>query len=420
MKITVLLSPRGCTGVTTISNYLLNAIVQPNSKETALLIEFSKSTGKTVYLNYNTLERNKCLSNTVINTYLLKENLCKSKYNKNCFYLCQNINNKITDLESYPLDCISSIIDEVRKTTPMSHIIIDLPSYLLEKCRLYVLSKKFKYQIDNMFLVLDEDALTFKSLKDMSELASLYDDTKHYCTYVVNKTTEHYVDYIDNYSGAGFPSINLIKLPYISDMNDISNRGTIYNMGKDKTFEEFQNGISKMVSIIHNKEAGYGLNFDNDTVEELTHEGFSLVRSDSEPNKVVALKPKQKSKFKLGKKSKSKEAEEDNDLQIEGINLNSNAKDIELDEITFEASVEPVEDVPVEDEAIDEPVEDEDIEVEAPKSKRKGRGLKEKSRTPREKKPKKKNKSDPIIDDFSEEPDKNKKPQKRSLFKNKK
>lgn len=394
MHISVILSPRHSTGTTTIANYLLNELGSSVRKETALLIEFSKSTGKSVFINNKSTERNRCLSDVVINTSVLKDNICKSFYNSNCMYLAQNVGNSRTDLNKYPIHCIQLIIDEVKKSLPVDHIIIDLPADLEEQARLFVMSDKFKYKVDNWFLVLDEDVLTFKSLKDMSEIHNRLTEPIKHTTVIVNKTTNGYVDYIDRYNPLGFPVINLIKIPYIHNMNDLSNRAKIYSVGSNKVYAELESGIKKMVSIIRNRDIGHGVKLSKDLQDELLEAGHVLVGGNntstkSKPSK-KSSKPKKEKKSKQPKsKKKTKQVDEpvDNeeleviDFDIQPIGEsedNTPTTPTEENEITQTSSEESSTSEPVEEQNTEASGSTEEVKEQSKKSKTKAKRVKSK------------------------------------------
>lgn len=275
------LSPRAGIGTTTVGQYFVNALT--GARETSLYIEISKNTGYTSFINGNTLERNKCLSNIVINTHLLRENTCKSKYNPNVFYICQNIANLRSDMDKYPINFLKAILDEATENFPVDYIVIDLPSNLDEHSRLFALSTKLGYRVSNWFICLDENALTFNMLQDMSELSNSLGEPEKPCTIIVNKTTENYTSYIEKYNPFRFPPLNLVKVPYIKDMVDLANRGKIYAFSNKREMAELTTSMQTLVSIVKNHESGYGLELSKESIEIAVQQGRRILDPYSTP-----------------------------------------------------------------------------------------------------------------------------------------
>lgn len=252
--LTVLFSPIHRVGVSTIGNYLACEVAKD---DLTLYIEWSDSTGKSMYINNSISERKRCLSNAVYSTAELKNNLVRSRHNKNLFYLCQNITNTVLSLKNYSQTALYRIVKEAQKD--FKHIIIDLPADLREQVVTYTFSRHFHY-IDNIVVVLDEDALTFKKLHDFSAILNLGHEDAKEITYIINKTTQYYVDFIDK--SLNLPKlkpINLLKIEDFSEMSDRTNRGNLYSLAGGRKYKKFFKEIDKLTDICLNNKDGYGI-----------------------------------------------------------------------------------------------------------------------------------------------------------------
>ena len=277
MEIILTLSPSTKTGSTTLATYLANSLVDAKSNSLVLLIEWTKYTGRSIFLNSNTEESIKSLSTVVYDKTTLSNNLNTSKYNRNVYYLCQNMFSNPIDMNNYIDSTIINILKEVKSMGGFKYVILDLPSYT-EPIKNTVLSKSFPFEINSIFSVIDEDAISFKHMKDMTELIKLTNPKIHNTTYIINKTSEYYVDYLNRYTGNDiFPAINLLKVPYIENMTDNCNRGSIYSFGDSKKFKELTSTVLMMKDIVENKTAGYGLTFKMDRLNELKEQGYPIL-----------------------------------------------------------------------------------------------------------------------------------------------
>lgn len=302
MELILFLSPTTRTGTTTLSHYLANSLVQDDSKELVLVIEWTKFTGRSVFLNSNTTETNKQLSTVVYDKSSLNNHLMASSYNRNVFYICQNMYSHPLDMDKYLETILIDILKEVRLLTGFKYVIIDLPSYF-EPVKNSVLSKSFPFPINSIFSVLDEDAISFKHMKDFTEYMNLINTPIHNTSYIINKTTEYYVDYLNKYKGTDlFPAINLLKVPYINQMTDNCNRGAMFSFGNDKQFNDLMVTIDTMIDIVKNKRAGYNLSFSAEQVTKLLEEGYSIPELSNK-------------KYKLSKTEEPQEQQEPQELQ---------------------------------------------------------------------------------------------------------
>ena len=149
MEIILTLSPSTKTGSTTLATYLANALVDPGSNELVLLIEWTKFTGRSVFLNDNTEESIKALSTVVYDKTTLSNNLNTSKYNRNVYYLCQNMFSNPIDMNNYVDTTIVNILKEIKSMGGFKYVILDLPSYT-EPIKNTILSKSFPFEINSI------------------------------------------------------------------------------------------------------------------------------------------------------------------------------------------------------------------------------------------------------------------------------
>lgn len=160
-------------------------------------------------------------------------------------------------LKNYSQTALYRIVKEAQKD--FKHIIIDLPADLREQVVTYTFSRHFHY-IDNIVVVLDEDALTFKRLHDFSAILNLGHEDAKEVTYIVNKTTQYYVDFIDK--SLDLPKlkpINLLKIEDFNEMSDRTNRGNLYSLTGGRKYKKFFKEIDKLVDICLNNKDGYGI-----------------------------------------------------------------------------------------------------------------------------------------------------------------
>lgn len=278
MNLIVFLSPAPRTGTSTIAHYLANTLVEEKSKELVLIIEWTKYTGRSIFLNSNTTEHTKQLASAVFDKETLSNNLCTSKYNRNVYYICQTLFSSPIELNNYLETSIIDILKEVKSLGGFKYVILDLPAYL-EPVKTTVLSKSFPFKINTLISVLDEDAKSFKDMKDLTEVVNYTGQIDvHNTTYILNKNTQYYVDYLNKYNGTTlFPACNLLNSPYLEKMTDNINRGDIYAFGEDKKFREFQYMIQCLNEIVTNNIVGFGLSFNPKRLTELQEMGCNIL-----------------------------------------------------------------------------------------------------------------------------------------------
>ena len=303
MELIVFLSPAPRTGSSTIAHYLANTLVEEKSKELVLVIEWTKYTGRSIFLNSNTTEHTKQLASAVFDKDTLSNNLCTSKYNRNVYYLCQSMFSSPVELNNYLDTSIIEILKEVKALGGFKYVILDLPAYL-EPVKTTVLSKTFPFKINTLISVLDEDAKTFKDMKDLTEVVNYIGEVNpHNTTYVMNKNTQYYVDYLNKYTGTTlFPACNLLNSPYMEKMTDNVNRGDIYAFGEDKKFKEFLYMVQCLNEIVTENLVGFGLNFSKDRLKELQEGGYNILELKDKPAK--KSKPPKQTKSKTPKPPK--------------------------------------------------------------------------------------------------------------------
>ena len=311
MSLTVLCSPNSKTGTTTVANYL-GVSVSKKTKQLTLLIEFSRYTGRTIYMQRQCTEKRKSLKNVVMNPKdftVLKENIMISKNSSNLYFLAMNIYEDFLEMKSYASTSLTRIIENAKNY--FKHIIIDLPSNMEEPVVGAAFSNNFGHRIDNILMVIDEDVLTAKMLSDYSSVLRLGNADIKEVTYVMNKVTNHYVDFIDNHLELPLiKPLNIVKLLWLPDMVDCCNRGTPDRIGVGRNAKAFRKGIDELTRIVLSPEtiSGVGLHTSKRCKGELQ----------SKNNEQVSSKQKRKKE-----KSKKQSKEQDNtQIQTENSELN--------------------------------------------------------------------------------------------------
>lgn len=279
--LTVLVSPQHSTGTTVIANYLAGQVAKKSNKLT-LLIEFNRVASRTLYMQKKTTERRKSLAAVVQSSTTLKDNILKSSHFSDLYFLSPNIYDDFLKLSTYSFSAIDNILTEASKH--FDNIVLDLPSNLEEPILGAVLSRNFSHKIDNLLMVLDEDAITYKGLNDFSSFLTMASETEpKYVTYVVNKQTERYIDYIEKSLNLPmFKPLNLVKFPFIPDLLDTINRGTIYALGSGSKAKEFMKSVATLADIVLECKYGVGI---QPVLPDYLQEDYNPDASDEEPVK---------------------------------------------------------------------------------------------------------------------------------------
>lgn len=250
MSISVFVSPNTKTGTTTIANYVAMEIAA-RTKQLTLLIEFSRYTGRSIYMQRQVVEKRRSLKNVVMNptdVTVFQENIMLSKHNKNLYFLSMNLYEDFLEMKSYASTSLTRLVNTAKGY--FQNIIIDLPSDFEEPVVGAAFSKTFDHKIDNIFMVLDEDVLSFKKLYDFSAVLRLGEADPLHVTYVINKVTKHYIDFVEHHLELPLiKPLNLVKLLYIDEMVDCCNKGTPKNIGNGRSAKDFRQNIKTLADI---------------------------------------------------------------------------------------------------------------------------------------------------------------------------
>lgn len=258
MKLAVFLSPNSKTGTSTVGNYVATSLAKKTQSLT-LYIEFSKITGRSLFFHGKPAETRRSISEVVYDPRTLQKQIIKSKYTEFLHFICMNIYEDFLHMTTYVPSVMANIVTEASRF--YEYIIIDLPANFEEPMVGTVLSRNFEHRIDNFICVLDEDVLTAKLLYDLEALLKMGKESKpKELTYVVNKTTEHYIDYLERSLDIGLVvPVNLINLPYILEIKDCTNRADVYKIGTGPAPKKFYSGIDTIRDILITNKRGIGL-----------------------------------------------------------------------------------------------------------------------------------------------------------------
>ena len=267
--LTVLFSPLGRTGQTTMAN-LIGAEFGKNSDSPTLLIELSAGTGMSLYINKKVGDRRKSLSNVLMEEKLLKFHVHVSNLQPNFYYTCFNLEDTGMKLDVEEKKLVN-IIEEARKD--FKHVILDLaPGLYVGKQHNIILdaiiSPNFKQHIDNFIVSIDPSAISYAYLTDFDKyLASAKSYIKE-ATLVANKAEGDYLDFLSNKLAFDYLKIkNLIRLDAVRGMNKATNEGNVYNLPKSRETKEYFRGIGQLKKIVEDCKIG-GISIDKNIVEE--------------------------------------------------------------------------------------------------------------------------------------------------------
>lgn len=267
--LTVLFSPLGRTGQTTMAN-LVGAEFGKDSDSPTLLIELSAGTGMSLYINKRVGERRKSLSNVLLEEKLLRSHVHVSYLQPNFYYTCFNLEDTGMKLNVEEKKLVN-IIEEARKD--FKHVILDLaPGLYVGKQHNIILdtviSPNFKPHIDNFIVSIDPSALSFTRLSDMDKYLASANSLIKEVTLVSNKAEGDYLDFISNKLAFDYLKIkNLIRLDHVKGMNKATNEGSIYRLPKSRERDEYFRGIGQLKRIIEDCKIG-GIGIDKNIVEE--------------------------------------------------------------------------------------------------------------------------------------------------------
>ena len=343
MSLSVFVSPNTKTGTSTIANYVALNIAK-KTKELVLLIEFSRYTGRSIYMQRQVAEKRRSLKNVVLNPSdftVLQENIMLSKNDSNLYFLSMNLYEDFLEMKTYTSTSLTRLISNAKNY--FQHIVIDLPSNFEEPVTGATFSDTFDHKIDNIFMVLDEDALTYKLLYDFSSVLRLGNVQPLYVTYIVNKITKHYIDFIENHLTIPLVRpLNLVKLLWIPEMVDCCNSGSMLHIGLSGSAGNFLKNIGQITDIALSGQKGTkpitGVGIKSSKKERNIKEGMA-----NEPLTATKGGKKRFKKEKPAMKPKKNKQSRDNsivdapdDLIEENIDFTTGGQQFEQPEFEFE------------------------------------------------------------------------------------
>lgn len=259
-KIIVFRSSIGQTGQTSIAN-LVGLSLAKSGKYVALL-ELSKYTGMSTFINKNLGNLKNDLKTCLIDPKKVKNNLVESRHNPRFMYISQNAKSTASDLASYNSSNIDEIVGQLYGI--FDYIFIDLPSEIDDVAVVRVLSKSFTYNIDHHVVVITENVLALKKLNDYDNLiaksmSNIRERAK--TTLVVNKSKGRYAPLFEPYlSELPYSEIvNLVGIINVEEFPYLCNEGDIYSLGNTKESKEFFGSIDILSKIIEEDVEGVGV-----------------------------------------------------------------------------------------------------------------------------------------------------------------
>lgn len=259
-KIIVFRSSIGQTGQTSIAN-LVGLSLAKSGKYVALL-ELSKYTGMSTFINKNLGNLKNDLKTCLIDPKKVKNNLVESRHSPRFMYISQNAKSTASDLASYNSSNIDEIVGQLYGI--FDYIFIDLPSEIDDVAVVRVLSKSFNYNIDHHVVVITENVLALKKLNDYDNLiaksmSNIRERAK--TTLVVNKSKGRYAPLFEPYlSELPYSEIvNLVGIINVEEFPYLCNEGDIYSLGNTKEAKEFFGSIDILSKIIEEDVEGVGV-----------------------------------------------------------------------------------------------------------------------------------------------------------------
>lgn len=259
-KIIVFRSSIGQTGQTSIAN-LVGLSLAKSGKYVALL-ELSKYTGMSTFINKNLGNLKNDLKTCLIDPKKVKNNLVESRHSPRFMYISQNAKSTASDLASYNSSNIDEIVGQLYGI--FDYIFIDLPSEIDDVAVVRVLSKSFNYNIDHHVVVITENVLALKKLNDYDNLiaksmSNIRERAK--TTLVVNKSKGRYAPLFEPYlSELPYSEIvNLVGIINVEEFPYLCNEGDIYSLGNTKEAKEFFGSIDILSKIIEEDAEGVGV-----------------------------------------------------------------------------------------------------------------------------------------------------------------
>lgn len=249
-KFVTIMGTTNGVGTTTIANYVAVELARRNNS--TLLIEFSKKTGYSVYMQKGLTEVRRSLSEAMMVPERLNDNTIRSGHSKSLRYLCMNFRDDSLKMLNYREANITRIVSIAKSY--FDYIILDLPSDTLESIVPVVYSSMSDVKPDIQIVVTTEQANSFKYLNDFNCIMRLANEgTVRETTFVLNSVeSAHYQDYITEYLSS-LPitkPVNSVYLPRVPGLSVICNKGEIYQMGVNSTTKLFCSQIDKIADII--------------------------------------------------------------------------------------------------------------------------------------------------------------------------
>lgn len=333
-KIIVFRSSIGQTGQTSIANLVALSLAK-NGKYVAL-IELSKYTGMSTFLNKNLGNLKNDLKTCLIDPKKVKNNLVESRHSSKFMYISQNAKSTASDLASYNSSNIDEIVGQLYGI--FDYIFLDLPSEIDDVAVVRVLSKSFTYNISHQIVTITENVLALKKLNDYDNLiAKSMSNIKERAktTLVVNKSKGRYSPLFEPYlSELPYSEIvNLVNVINVEEFPYLCNEGDIFSLGNTKEAKEFLGSIDLIAKIIDNELEGVGVSRSVKTSKTLRKAkmGSRLFNSDdSKSKKSDGLigkgknksskkdKPPKQKRGSRGKKNKNQSLADDNQYANQG------------------------------------------------------------------------------------------------------
>lgn len=293
-KIITLHSPVPKVGQTTIANLLATTIAQAGKY--VLLVEMSKHTGYSVYLN-STYHRNyTTLNKALLNPDSISQNLVQSKYNSKFNFLCHSFESLSRETQAYNPVNVDKMLKQV--IDAYDYILLDLPSELTEPITARVFKGEFTLPISHHLEIIDENVECMKRLNELGEeiLSTRYDkEERFHSSLIVNKSLKLYSPYFaPHMENIPFIEIdNIIDIPYIDGYTYLCNEGQMLSIGKSPAARDFAQQFKLIYKLLESKEVGVG----------------NILSRTVDPSKIV--KEKKKSLFSSKKKKKEPKGKPD-------------------------------------------------------------------------------------------------------------
>lgn len=253
-------SPLSQTGQTSIVN-LVGCYLAKQDNYVAIL-ELSKYTGMSVFLNKKLGNLKNDLKTCLIDPTKVRNNLVESVHSNKLFFLSQNSKSTASDLTSYNSKNIDLIVEQLMGS--FDYVLIDLPSEITDVAAVRVLGSNFKFKIDHRVITITENVLALKKLNDYDNMISRSvsnRDKREKTTLVVNKSKVRYSPAFEPYlTGLPYTEIvNLVNVPYVEEFPYLANEGNIFSLGRTKEAKQFYGSTDMIARIIEEDIEGVGI-----------------------------------------------------------------------------------------------------------------------------------------------------------------